>query len=863
MDAESVEAIAKYWALYFPFDKFETASPWVDATRLFRRFFASDPRGKALVKDFDLNRTVQVTFDYASFVLNLSEDLRAFEEVLRDNASTTISCLGLALCSLRSSTLVRSNDVLAPRLRPITPRFINFRPLLPLVQLKADMIGKFISVRGTVVRVCGVRPLVRRMDFECTKCGQIISKDMPDGKYEPPMQCEEGKCKSKTFEPKKETAVTVDFQRIKLQEIIEDETRWNAAGSEDDSATGSGGVVLDTDGGDDRIRSKMAFGEGRVPRTVNIELTDDLVDRCVPGDVIVVSGIVKALNPESIEGRGSRNKGKGRETGLLLLLIEANAVENGGRTTSTGQNDQGAGNEMDGGKSEVIETLTRSDLRAIYTVARDRDFAFLVHSFCPTIFGNVDAKAGLLLGLLGGSTQPETFQTNHVAVRADTHVLIVGDPGMGKSQMLRFASSVAPRGVYVCGNTTSSSGLTVTLAKDAGGEYSLEAGALVLADRGVCCVDEFDKMSNQHNALLEAMEQQSISIAKAGVVCTLCARTSVLAAANPKGGTYRRDRTLFENLSLPAPLLSRFDIVFLLLDKGDERKDEILANHVIGMHKRKKKRSNARSSRDRGAEDDDDDYAADDASTPGPSGRRGSRRSSGGTGGFESASERLADEIAQEESTFKQRLMQQVAVYANEREEPLPPPLLRKYIAYARHYVPVVKLSLPACRRLQRFYLELRQKGRTANSVPITTRQMESMIRLVQARARAELRNVATDADAKDIISLMEEGLLDALTDDHGRVDISRTSGMSQSKLQKLFIEHLKKAVNRRLNAYFSRDELEREARTIGAFNQITDFPDFLERLADHCYLLKKQNGYVVSRSVHGLLQVAATPNAH
>ncbi|KAH9257592.1 hypothetical protein BASA81_004041 [Batrachochytrium salamandrivorans] len=784
-----LRSIQRSWVLYFPFDDFSPTSPWVDATRLFRRFFLQDEKGRLLLRNVELNRASEVVFDYVEFVASLSPELSAFEEVMKASAEIMISCLGLALCSLRTIQEEEERGGGRARSRPIAPRFVNFRPFTLLTRLKADLIGKFVSVRGNVVKVQGVKPLVKRMDFECAKCG------LPEGRYSPPTQCE-SKCKSKQFLPQTQTARTVNFQQIKLQEIVQDEDDRDASSAAAASA------------------HESKVWEGRVPRTVTVELTDELVDCCVPGDIMVISGLVKALSPDA------RMKKSDRDAGLLLLLIEANGMENGGKgSTVRSSKKQSTTTSSETGDDDIVKTLTRTDFMQIRAVAalERQSFSFLVYSFCPTIFGCADVKAGLLLGLTGGCS-PENAAERCVSVRNDTHVLIVGDPGMGKSQLLRFASTVSPRGVYVSGNTSSATGLTVTMVKDTGGEFSLEAGALVLGDRGVCCIDEFDKMPMQHNSLLEAMEQQSLSIAKAGVICTLCARTSVFAAANPKGGTYKRHKTLLENLNLPAPLLSRFDIVFLMLDQGDARKDQVLARHIIGMHT--KTLTSVVESQ--------------------------VLSSASAVGGLS-------------EQTFKQRVDDEVAEHLARNREPLQPSMLRKYLAYCKHYIPQVKLAPEACKRLQVFYLSLRQRGKQTNAIPITTRQMESLIRLIQARARIELRTIATEQDALDVISLMEEGLLDALTDSSGRVDISKSSGMSQSKLQKHFIEHLKKAVHRRLNAFFRVDQLEQEAKSLGIYSQITDFGEFLERLSDHCFLLKKPHGFQVSKNVHGMSQATGS----
>ncbi|EFN56208.1 hypothetical protein CHLNCDRAFT_22556, partial [Chlorella variabilis] len=275
----------------------------------------------------------------------------------------------------------------------------------------------------------------------------------------------------------------------------------------------------------------------------------------------------------------------------------------------------------------------------------------LVHSLCPSIFGQELVKAGLLLALLGG-VRKAGGADGGMALRGDVHVLLVGDPGLGKSQLLQAAAAAAPRGVYICGNTSSAAGLTVSVVRE-NGEFAFDAGALVLADRGVCCIDEFDKMRSDHQALLGAMEQQEVSVAKAGMVASLPARTTVLAAANPVDGSYNRGRTLLENLRVSPAMLSRFDLVFLLLDRPDAQHDQRLSEHVMALHSGVEARATAARSR----------------LLEGPSGGQPLLLTDGGGGGG-----------------GRPALLDRLRVRRGD-DEPLPPQLLRKYIAYARQYV--------------------------------------------------------------------------------------------------------------------------------------------------------------------------------
>lgn len=260
-------------------------------------------------------------------------------------------------------------------------------------------------------------------------------------------------------------------------------------------------------------------------------------------------------------------------------------------------------------KKRQHSSSTSSRSQQGLTVPRDHEFAYqeemrfvrslaispnclplLLTAFCPTIYGHELVKLGLLLGLFGGSKPPQnrdsdSFQpiSSSFNIRSEIHVLVVGDPGLGKSQMLRAASRIAPRSVMVCGNTASTAGLTVALVRESGssGEMSIEAGALVLADRGVCCIDELDKMTCDPHSLLEAMEQQSVSVAKNGVVTSLRSRATILAAANPSGGCYDRRKSVSENLKMASALLSRFDLVFIMLDKPDAGRDRLISEHIM------------------------------------------------------------------------------------------------------------------------------------------------------------------------------------------------------------------------------------------------------------------------------------------
>nr|XP_012788733.1 unnamed protein product [Sorex araneus] len=708
----------KGWKLYFS-EVYSDSSPFIEKIQAFEKFYT---RHIDLYDKDEIERKGSILVDFKELTKDdeLTKLIPNIADELRDTPESTLACMGLAIHQVLTKDLERhaaelqvqeglSRDgetiVNVPR---IHARVYNYEPLTKLKNVRANSYGKYIALRGTVVRVSNIKPLCTKMAFLCAACGDVQSFSLQDGKYNLPTKCPVPVCRGKSFTALRNSplTVTMDWQSIKIQELMSDDQRE----------------------------------AGRIPRTIECELVHDLVDSCVPGDTVTVTGVVKVSNTEE----GSRNK---NDKCMFLLYVEANSVSNcKGQKTKASE---------DYCKHGTLMEFSLKDLYAIQEIqAEENLFKLIVNSLCPVIFG-------------------------HEAV-----------------------CNVAPRGVYVCGNTTTTSGLTVTLSKDSSsGDFSLEAGALVLGDQGICGIDEFDKMGNQHQALLEAMEQQSISLAKAGMVCSLPARTSIIAAANPVGGHYNKAKTVSENLKMGSALLSRFDLVFILLDTPNEDHDHLLSEHVIAMRAGKQKTV---------------------------SGATVTRTNSQGSN--TSILEVFSDKP----------LSERLKVVPGEVIDPIPHQLLRKYIGYARQYV-YPRISMEAAKILQEFYLELRKQSQRLNSSPITTRQLESLIRLTEARARLELREEATKEDAEDIVEIMKYSMLGTYSDEFGNLDFERSqhgSGMSNRSAAKRFVSALNTIAERTYNNLFQFHQLRQIARDLNI--QVVDFENFIGSLNDQGYLLKK-----------------------
>jgi DNA helicase MCM8 len=487
--------------------------------------------------------------------------------------------------------------------------------------------GRLVTVRGTVIRVSGVRTLVTRAPFSCSKCGARQLVHLPDGIPTPPAKCISDGCRGRKFVEERDGAQGVDLQRVRLQELP-GRMGTGPMLRVGDHAPPHGGLL--GDGGTSE--------EDVMARTLDVELTAALCDALSAGDVVNVTGIVQALADGTVPSAsapagasggggpsgGARPKADDRAAATYVLHIHAvglvrsrrEAAHRGGeslddtRLVMSGppacvmhaRRDNGGGSSSAAGCGVPAAGLVApfSDAQLAFvahfaTVAASEAgpsscgaWRLLTQSLCPGIHGLDAAKAGLVLALLGGTPLPPPPPGGDpvMSLRHDIHVLLVGDPGVGKSQLLSAAAAASPRGVYVSGPGATAVGLTAAVGRDpATGAPCLEAGACALASGGTVCVDELDKLPKaQHGALLEVMEQGTVSVAKAGVTASMDARCSVVAAANPGGGRYSHALTLAENLKLSPALLSRFDLVFLLVDQHDCGQDAAMAASVMAAH---------------------------------------------------------------------------------------------------------------------------------------------------------------------------------------------------------------------------------------------------------------------------------------
>jgi replicative DNA helicase Mcm len=572
--------------------------------------------------------------------------------------------------------------------------------------IRAKHLGTLIGIEGIVRQTSDVRPQVVSAKFECPSCGTIISVLQMDKKFKEPSRCSCGR-RGGFKELSKEM---VDAQRLVIEEAPD------------------------------------SLGGGEQPKRLNVFLKEDLVEpkmeeKTTPGARVMVFGILKEISITLATGALSTR---------FDLAIEANNIlplEESFDDLEISEEDE----------EQIKELATSPNI-----IER------LINSIAPSVWGYEEIKQSLALQLFGGVKKKRSDGTS---TRGDIHILLMGDPGVAKSVMLKFISGIAPKGRYVSGKSASGAGLTATVVKD---EFlrgwGLEAGAMVLSNKGLVCIDELEKMDENDRATMhEAMEQQQVSISKANVQATLRAQTAVLAAANPKFGRFLIDEPPARQVNLPPSLINRFDVLFILRDLPDRKRDESIASHVLREH------------------------------------------------------------------------MQNVVLDIIDKD------LLRKYIAYAKQkYDPA--LTAEAVKEIKDFYVGLRNQpsigGESNRPIPISARQLEALIRMAEATARARLSKKVTVEDARAAITLMKYYMMQLGYDEETKsFDIDKVSGMPASQRGKIAVVKTKlEELEGRLGKLIPMEEVEKELEGKITKEELDETIGKLVRAGD---LFKPRRGYV------------------
>ncbi|MFT4883082.1 MAG: replicative DNA helicase Mcm [Natronomonas sp.] len=557
-------------------------------------------------------------------------------------------------------------------------RVQNLQESTPIRDIRARHRGQLISVSGIVRKATDVRPKVTEAAFECQRCGTLTRIPQTSGEFHEPHECQ-GCERQGPFNINFDQSEFVDAQKLRVQE------------------------------------SPEGLRGGETPQSIDVHIEDDITGHVTAGDHVRVSGILHLDQQESNQEKSP----------IFDVYMDGLSVE------------------IEDEQFEDMD-ITDEDKKEIIELSNDDDiYEKMVGSMAPSIYGYEQQKLAIIMQLFSGVTK---HLPDGSRIRGDLHMLLIGDPGTGKSQLLQYVRNLAPRSVYTSGKGSSSAGLTAAAVRDDfgdGQQWTLEAGALVLADQGIAAVDELDKMRPEdRSAMHEALEQQSISVSKAGINATLKSRCSLLGAANPKYGRFDQYEPIGEQIDLEPALVSRFDLIFTVTDQPNEEEDANLADHIINTN-----------------------YA----------------------GELHTHRENTAASNVTEE---------EVANVTEEVEPTIEAELLRKYIAHAkRNCYPT--MSEEAKKEIRDFYVDLRARGQDDDSpVPVTARKLEALVRLAEASARMRLSDTVEQEDATRVIDIVRSCLQDIGVDpETGEFDADVVE-TGQSKSQRDRIKDIKSLIS-------------------------------------------------------------------
>ncbi|WP_224333109.1 minichromosome maintenance protein MCM [Haloprofundus halobius] len=546
------------------------------------------------------------------------------------------------------------------------------------IRVHDDHVGKMVSVQGIVRKATDVRPKVTQAAFECQRCGTMTHIPQSDSSFQEPHECQ-GCERQGPFRVNFDQSEFIDSQKLRVQE------------------------------------SPEGLRGGETPQSIDINVEDDITGKVTAGDHVTMTGV---LHIEQMKNGQEKSPIFDLYMDGVSVTIEDEEFEDMDIT------------EED--KEEIIELSSHPDI-----------YDEMVASVAPAIYGYEKEKLAMILQLFSGVTK---HLPDGSRIRGDLHMLLIGDPGTGKSQMLSYIQNIAPRSVYTSGKGSSSAGLTAAAVRDDfgdGQQWTLEAGALVLADKGIAAVDELDKMRPEdRSAMHEALEQQKISVSKAGINATLKSRCSLLGAANPKYGRFDQYEPIGEQINLEPALISRFDLIFTVTDQPDPEHDGKLADHILQTN-----------------------YA----------GELNTQRTNLTTSNF---TQQEVDDVTEE--------------VAPEIEADL----LRKYIAYSkRNCFPT--MTDVAMATIREFYVDLRAKGADEDApVPVTARKLEALVRLAEASARIRLSDTVDEEDADRAVELARSTLQDIGVDpETGQFDADVVE-TGQSKTQRDRKMNLRKLIS-------------------------------------------------------------------